>query len=398
VVSVPSGCMNLDWMDTCWDWLERFQSIILFGDNDEPGQKMVREVVRRLEEARCSIVENYPDKPDGTPCKDANEVLFFHGKDTLAEMVANATPVPVKGLIQLADVTPYDPATIPRIKTMLPALDETIGGLVEGGVTVFTGKPGDGKSTLGGQLLLNAVEQGYSVCAYSGELTKEKFLEWLSFQASGSDYIGLKYDAIRGKQIPCISYQVQQRLADYYRDRVYLYDNTEVFESNQSEAILQVFTTAARRYGCKLFLADNLMTALSDSDEETKAQSKFANALKRFANRYHVHVILVAHPRKVKAGEHLGQDDIGGSSATIRLADSAIVVERPNLRILKNRDGGIRRVIECCYCPDSRRIYQADKGDLNKFSWNKDGIAKPTQRADSLPDYAIRMAETPQPF
>ena len=39
------------------------------------------------------------------------------------------------------------------------------------------------------------------------------------------------------------------------------------------------------------------MTALSDSDEETKAQGKFANALKRFANQYHVHVILVAHPR-----------------------------------------------------------------------------------------------------
>ena len=242
------------------------------------------------------------------------------------------------------------------------------------------------------------MEQGYTVCAYSGELTKEKFLEWISLQAAGSNYIGLKYDAVRNKQIPCISYQIQQRLAEYYRDHIYLYDNTEVFEGNQSESILQVFTTAARRYGCKLFLADNLMTALSDSDEETKSQSRFANALKRFANRYHVHVLLVAHPRKVKLGEKLGQDDIGGSSATIRLADSAIVVERPNLRILKNRDGGIRRVIECCYCPDSRRIYQADKGDLNRFSWNREGVIPPNPRADSLPDYAVRMAETPQPF
>ncbi|MBQ8619437.1 MAG: hypothetical protein IJ418_18300 [Clostridia bacterium] len=34
---------------------------------------------------------------------------------------------------------------------MIPALDETIGGLAEGAVTVFTGKPGDGKSTLAGQ-------------------------------------------------------------------------------------------------------------------------------------------------------------------------------------------------------------------------------------------------------
>ena len=72
---------------------------------------------------------------------------------------------------------PYDPTTVPRIKTMIPALDETIGGVAEGAITVFTGKPGSGKSTLTGQLLLNAIEQGCSVCAYSGELTKERFLD-----------------------------------------------------------------------------------------------------------------------------------------------------------------------------------------------------------------------------
>ena len=281
---------------------------------------------------------------------------------------------------------------------MIPALDEVIGGLAEGAMTVFTGKPGNGKSTLAGQLLLNAIEQGHSVCAYSGELTKEKFQEWINLRAAGSEYIGLKYDPVRDIRVPRVPYAVQERLLDYYRDRFYLFDNQEIFEANQSESILKVFQLAARRYGCKLFLADNLMTALSDSDEETKAQGKFANALKKFATRYHVHVLLVAHPRKVKVGEKLGQDDIGGSSATIRLADSAIVVERPNLRIIKNREGGVCKLIECCYCPDSRRIYQADKGDLNRFSWDKTGITPPNPRADSLPDYAVRMAEAPQPF
>lgn len=149
---------------------------------------------------------------------------------------------------------------------------------------------------------------------------------------------------MRELQIPCVSWQVQERLTEYYRDRFYLFDNNEIFEANQSESILRAFTMAVRRYGYKLFLADNLMTALSDSDEETKAQGKFANALKKFATCYYVHVLLVAHPRKVKAGEKLGQDDIGGSSATIRLADSAIVVEKPNLRIIKNREGGLCRL------------------------------------------------------
>jgi KaiC/GvpD/RAD55 family RecA-like ATPase len=48
-------------------------------------------------------------------------------------------------------VLPYDPTTVPRVKTMVPALDEAIGGLAEGALTVFTGLPGAGKSTLTGQ-------------------------------------------------------------------------------------------------------------------------------------------------------------------------------------------------------------------------------------------------------
>ena len=100
MVSVPSGCTNLEWIDHCWDWLEKFQSIVLFGDNDEPGRKMVRDVARRLDEARCSVVEAYPDRPDGAPCKDANEILFFHGAEMLLETLNSAQPVPVRGIIQ----------------------------------------------------------------------------------------------------------------------------------------------------------------------------------------------------------------------------------------------------------------------------------------------------------
>ena len=135
------------------------------------------------------------------------------------------------------------------------------------------------------------------------------------------------------------------------------------------------------------------MTALSDSEEETKAQGRFVNALKRFANRFKVHVIVVAHPRKTKAGESIRQDDIGGNSATVRLAHSAIVVEKPNLRVIKARDSGMECLIECCYCPDSRRIYQKDKGDLNRFSWDDGTVAQPKKKACELPEYAVQVGQ-----
>lgn len=395
VVSVPSGCEDFSWIENCWDWLEKFKRVILFGDNDDPGRKMIQQVAKRLDESRCAIVEDYPYWEDrGKECKDANEILFALGPFELVDMVENARQVPIKGLLDLGTITPYDPTTVPRIKTMIPALDATIGGLVEGGLTVFTGDAGCGKSTLTGLLLLNAIEQGYSVCAYSGELRKEKFQEWINLQCSGSDYIGLKYDPVRDKQVPSLSWQVQQRLSEYYGGKFFLFDNNEIFEHNQAESILEVFTMAVRRYGCKLFLVDNLMTSLSDVDEETRAQGKFIGALKKFAVRFSVHVLAVCHPRKRKAGEQFGKFDVAGSSQIVNLADSAIVVERPNLRIIKNREGGVEKLIECCYCGDSRRIYQADKGDLNNFSWNKEGVQKPDPRADSLPEYGIMLAQT----
>lgn len=397
VVSVPSGCEDTSWIENCWDWLERFKTIILFGDSDDPGRKMVDQVARRLDESRCMIVEDYPDKPSGGICKDANEVLYFHGEFALIAMVENAREIPVKGLINLGSVIPVSLDSIPNIRTKIPKLDWALRGLREGSVTIWTGKPGHGKSTLSGLFALQAVEQDKTVCVYSGELSKEEFQEWINLQCAGSDYIGLKADK-DGNPIPCVPYQVQQRIIQYYDKKIFLFDNEEIFENEtEDKAILRLFKVAARQHGCKLFIVDNLMMALAESDEEFKDQKKFVNSLKKFARKFGVHVAIVAHPRKTKVGEHLRGEDVGGNSAVNNLADATMVMERPNIRIIKNRATGILCTIECVYCPDSRRIFEADAGDLNWFSWDRTGISPPAQLANSLPAFQPQMAVV-EPF
>ena len=136
------------------------------------------------------------------------------------------------------------------------------------------------------------------------------------------------------------------------------------------------------------------MAALSDSDDELVAQKKFVGAMKKFARKYGVHVIITAHPRKNKAGAHLEGEDDGGNSAINNLADFTVAMERPNIRIIKNRVTGWLGLIDCIYCPDSRRIYQSDVGDQNRFSWNKAGIEPPKVRADSLPEFQEQLAES----
>lgn len=403
-VSVPSGCDNNDWIQNNWSFLDKFKTIIIFGDNDDPGKKAVATWAKRLGEYRCLIVHDYPEVPGSNPtayCKDANEILYRFGESKLIEMVEGADDIQVKGLIDVGDIEPYDPTTIPRIGTKIPTLDKCIGGIMQGSVLLVSGESGQGKSTLASQMLLSAIEEGHNICAYSGELSKEKFVAWLSYQAAGAEFVGLKYDPFLHENVPFVAPEVQRRIQKWLKGKAYLYDNKEIFTKSQMDSIIELFTIAARRHNCSLFLVDNMMSSLCEEEEELKAQTKFINSLKKFAENYSASVICIAHPRKLKAGMQIGRWDVAGSANIVNLSDAAIVVERPDIRVIKSRDTGREVLIECCFDPVTRRIYEASVGDLNKFSWDKTNLPKPQKRADSLPEYGVQLSNnrhSSQPF
>lgn len=407
VVSVPSGCEDLNWVSNCWEFLEKFNQIILFGDSDEPGMEMVSTLSKRLGEDRCMIPKEYPEfiyngKDYNRICKDANEILMCYGPEFLKEMVDSCEPAPIKGVLELSKIPFVDPTSVPRIMTRIPRLDNMIGGLGEGGVTIISGKRGEGKSTLAGPIALNAIEQGYSVCAYSGELSGYKFLEWIMLQATESKYIAYKTDPRSGKNICYVEPEIQKRIKSWLEGKFYLYDNSVVQDEKQTDSILKVFEACARRYGTKLFICDNLMSALVSADEENKAQAKFTAQLKAFATKYKAHVIIVAHPRKTAAGSTFSNDDVSGSSAITNLADTVLNVEKEpkGIRVTKNRDYGITGFIETYYDPANRRIYQAQTGDRTVYSWDHEGIKIPENQAVTLDEFQLQdgVHENKQPF
>lgn len=396
VVSVPSGCSDMNWVDTCWEWLDQFNQIILFGDNDEAGLEMVSTLSKRLKEDRCMIPQEYPEfiwdgEDKNRPCKDANEILMCYGPEALKQIIDSCEPAPIRGVLDLATIPFIDPTTVPRIMTRIPALDNMIGGLSEGGVTIVSGKRAEGKSTLSGPILLSAIDQGYNVCAYSGELSAYKFLEWIMLQATESKYIAYKTDVRSGKNICYVEDDIQRRIKQWLAGKFYLYDNSIVQDSNQTDSIMKVFEACARRYGCKLFLVDNLMSALCSPDEENKAQARFTAQLKAFAGKYKAHVIMVAHPRKEKADQQFTNDSISGSSAISNLADNVLNVEKEpkGIRVTKNRDFGVTGFIPTVYDPANRRISQASVGDRIVYSWNHDGVKLPENQACVLEEFKL---------
>lgn len=336
VVSVPSGCKNLDWIQNCYDWLDNFNQIIIFGDNDEPGIEMVSNVMRRLGEYRCMVPKEYPElvyngKHYNRPCKDANEILCSYGPEGLKALVDACEPAPIKGVLEVASIRRKAETFIST--TRIPQLDEMLNGFIEGGVTILSGKRASGKSTIGSTFLLNAIEEGVPCAAYSGELSPSRFLEWILLPATESKYVSYITDAKTNKHIATVSTEIEERIREWLKGKLYLFDDSETFDEDTQTAVLKVFEMCARRYGCKLFLIDNLLSLLPQSDDEIKMQARVIKKIKAFAKKYKAHVIVCAHPRKENPNSTFTSDSVSGSSAITDLADSVFALERPNIRV-----------------------------------------------------------------
>ncbi len=374
-VSVPSGAASMEWIENCWDWLEQFSKIIIWGDADDPGREMVRKVVLKLGEWRCFLV-------DSGRHKDANEALAREGKEKTAAYVAQAKPIPIQGLIDLADVTPVDISNIARVRSGIPGLDQEIGGFLMGELSVWTGKSGQGKSTLLGQLLLESIHQDYGVCAYSGELRADRFQYWTNLQAAGPNYIEQYFDTVKKRPVGYVPKPISSQIREWYRGKFWLYDNNILSSSPEESGIIKLFTYAARRYDCKVFLVDNLMTSRfeggkSDSDYY-RAQSTFVGDLVHFAKAYNAHVHLVAHPRKTQG--KVDKESVSGSGDISNRADNVFSVERAEIgapinttvSILKNRSEGIQNVeIGLLFDVDCKRLWQpSDAAGMTKlYGW-----------------------------
>lgn len=374
-VSVPSGSEDFSWIENCWDWLEQYEKIILFGDNDAAGKEMVRKIIQKLGSYKCSVVE----------CgrKDANELLFYEGKEAVKEAVKNAKDIPVYGLIDLSDVQPLDVCNMKTILTGISALDKAIGGCRYGELSVWTGKRGEGKSTLLGQLMVEAIEKDNKVCVYSGELKASDFQYWINCQVAGRNNLKKYFDKDRGKDVFYVEEETRKQIADWYKGKFFLYDNKISASKSEESSILKVFEYAVKKYDIKTFLVDNLMTARYDGGNEGDyylKQINFVRDLVEFASNFDVHVHLVAHPKKTSGS--LGNDDISGRAEITNLAHNVFSVERLEnaecnvaIKILKNRWEGSRETVGLNYCPVSRRLYMPSIGPLKQYGWEKKTVS-----------------------
>lgn len=387
VLSVPSGGMDNEWIDNCYDALQRFPSILLFGDNDPAGRAAVEEWAERLDKSRCRIVTDYPPRPsDPTKAtKDANEVWFFYGKEKLKEMMDTAEETEMKGLVDITTIPLHDPLVSKLIPSSLFTINYEIGGYAPGDLVVWTGKTGEGKTTVVSQEILAAIENGEKVVWYNGEIKDRKVHRSIVMQAAGSDYVGLAYDARRSRSVPVVSDEVARRVDEWLAGKLLLCSDTVAGFFFDTEYLIELFKYSRRRLGCTVAVVDNIMMALMNAppDEYYFAQERFTMTLKSIAKSMDMVIHLVAHPRK-KEGVLNTTDDVSGSASITRLCDINLSVSHGSVRILKDRNEGVRDTeIPFIYYPDIKGVTDFTRDEQLYCSWDRDGIVKPFPNAAS---------------
>ena len=318
-LSVPTGAKGFTWVPYCWDFLQRFNTLVVFGDFEKGHMTLLDDIAPRFN-GKVKFVR----EEDYLGCKDANEILQKHGKAALRHAVENADMIAHPRIKALADVERVDLSQLEKFPSGIRALDRLLGGFYFGQLIVLTGERGEGKSTLASQFATFAVSQGHSVFCYSGELMDWFFKAWFDGQAAGKRFINTKKESsgfmdysVDANYIPLIE--------DWYRDKMYIYDNNILSGDEGEQDLPAVLETAIRQYGCRVLFIDNLMTAMVDdiSADQYRQQTIFVSGLAKLAKQYNAVIFLVAHPRK-KGAFGFDSDDIAGSSNITNLADVVI--------------------------------------------------------------------------
>ena len=426
-VSIPNGAPSMQWIEYNWEWLEQFDKIILWGDNDDPGKKFRSEALKRLGSWRTyyietdsnEIIEESPwglkDRHIGHYAKDANDVLIYFGKQRILEYIHSPIETPVEGVLDLCEAEDFDIESVEGLQTGIKVLDERLYKLVFGTLNIVTGKSGSGKSIFVNQVAIcQALNQGYDVFAFSGELPAPNLKDWVETNLMGRDNITLKNNNIR-----IFEPKAKEDMRKWYRGRVMVYDDSL---DCTASSILAKMEEMARKFGTKVFLIDNLMMVDLECNEESRLQAEknFVKNLIFFAKRFEVLVFLVAHPRKT--GEAMvTKDDISGSSNIVNLAHMVFSVHRYTekerlgevggngrylkgkepkkhetvVSVLKNRINGLLPSVEMYFDYPSYRLYTTPEELWFRYKWNRDTTPLRTDDPNAESRELIIKGESP---
>jgi len=297
--------------------------IILATDDDPAGEALAEELARRIPDGRAKCWRvNYP-----RGCKDSNDVLLKHGPEKLREIIANPTPLPLKGIYTASEYLGavedmYEKGLDGGVSSGIPSLDPLF-KIAPGQLSVITGLPSSGKSEFVDQLMVNLAKNENWKFAIA------------SFENPPHYHISKLVEKIT-KQ----SFRGENRITKAQLDDAYEFVNEHfLFLDNKDgvpssiDSIITRTKAAILRTGCRGLVIDPYNFIEQGEGEEHLSISAMLTKITTFAKAHDLHVWFVAHPTKVypnDKGEYpvVGGNHISGSAAWFAKSDLGLTVHR----------------------------------------------------------------------
>ena len=291
-------------------------------------------------------------------------------------------------------LTAKDILNMPRpperfVKTGIRDIDQRMRGLKTGYTSVLSGLRASGKSSVISEICLDCVESESKVTVYSGELSPQNFMRWMDLQAAGKAYAEpTQFDGYYN-----VAKENQEKIAEWLAKNFTLYNNKY---GNNFLAVKEQLERKIEADKPDLLILDNLMAfdIRSLSENKFEAQTAFTWSLHEMAQKYDIHIIFVAHPRKAMG--FLRLDDISGTADIGNAVDNAFIIHRVNndfvrltkqmfgwkdddplysadnvIEIAKDRDGGLQDYfIPLYYEKESKRLKNSF-AENKIYGWNK---------------------------
>ena len=369
-VSVPAGAPDqpvpLDhdgakyaFLDMARPWLgvDRAPEIILAVDGDEKGSFLLQDLSVRLGRFRCKFV-TYPRRPDGSGkrCKDLNEVLMAYGLKGVTETLARAQWLKVDGIFRMSELPPVPPSQMFDIG--FTRLRDNLRVRL-GDFWVVTGIPSMGKTTWVNDLCCRlASNHGLGIAFASFEQSPQK------------DHLR-NLRTWHAQRLTHLQMPEETAAADKWIDQCFSFIYPSEDDDVSLEWVLDRCEAAVVQHGVKVVVIDpwnEMDHARAQGESLTEYTGRAIKAFKRFAKKFQVLLIVVAHPAKMqrdKDGLYAVPTlyDISDSAHWYNKADAGIVVHRFEthsiVRVSKSRyhdEIGKPGEVSATYSPETRRF------------------------------------------
>jgi len=310
----------------------------------------------------------------------------------------------------MKDIEWQDPNKLTYIPTGFLELDRKMGGLCLGDVTLISGIAGSGKSTIANCLILSAIQHGYKVSVWSGELAPMRFKSWLNQNAAGANFVRKSSGESDYWYCP---QDVAKKIDTWTDGKLFLYNNVY---GNHSSQIISDIKDCIRDKGTQLVILDNKMAMQLDSwtGDKNEREAGLINELKDFAIQSNIHIVLICHPRKEQMNSLLRMESIAGNSDLYNCAANVLLCHRVGrdferrasdffgkefiqrivsdeynevIEIAKNRTHGAKDSTIGLFYETKTRRYKNSIAEYVVFGWQESGYVPVIPNIDIKPNY-----------